>query len=185
MKLFILALTVPLLLETSVKAANLTFSPSALVATQTVTLSQSHWQQFSSEAGQFTVSLPGKPIQESETDNDGSVTNNFTVVNGESVYLVTYSDLVDEVNQVNPEEIFDAVCQGYTADGDKLVNRREIELDGYPGRIVDLNTTDGMVGRASMYLVENRLYQLILISPSAQEGEEFFESFRISKEQQN
>lgn len=183
MKLIILALAVPLFLETSVKAANSTFFPSASVATRAVILTQSNWQQFSSTAGNFTVSLPGTPTKESETDDDGSVANNFTVVYGETVYLVTYSDLVDE-NQVNPEEIFDAVCEGYAADGDKLVNKREIKLNGgYPGRIVELNTTDGMVGKASMYLVKNRLYQLIVISPSTEEQEKFFESFRISSEQ--
>lgn len=183
MKLIILALAAPLLLETSVKAANPTFFPSASVATRAVILTQSNWQQFSSKAGNFTVFLPGTPTEDSETDDDGSVANNFTVVHGETVYLVTYSDLVDEVNQLNPGEIFDAVCEGYTADGDKLVNKREIKLNGYPGRIVDLNTTDGMVGKASMYLVGNRLYQLILISPNTEEGDKFFASFRISGEQ--
>lgn len=183
MKLIILALAVPLLLETSVKAANPTFFPSASVATRAVILTQSNWQQFSSTAGNFTVSLPGTPTKKSETDDDGSVANNFTVVHGETVYLVTYSDLVDQVNQVNPGEIFDAVCEGYTADGDKLVNKREIKLNGYPGRIVELNTTDGMVGKASMYLVRNRLYQLIVISPSTEDQEKFFESFRISSGQ--
>lgn len=184
MKLIILALAVPLLFASSAKAANSTFFPSALVATRAVILTQSNWQQFSSKAGKFTVSLPGKPTEESETDDNGSVANNFTVVHGETVYLVTYSDLVDEVDQLNPGEIFDAVCEGYTADGDNLVNKREIKLNGYPGRIVDLNTTDGMVGKASMYLVGNRLYQLIVISASTEEQEKFFESFRISSEQQ-
>lgn len=179
MKLIILALAVPLLLETSVKAANTVLPLSTPIAAQAVMLTQSNWQQFSSAEGNFTVSLPGVPTEQSEKDDDGSVANNFTVVNGDTVYLVTYSDLVGEVNRVNPVEIFDAVCEGYTADGDKLVNKREIELDGHPGRIVELNTTDGMVGKASMYLVGNRLYQLIVISPNAEEGQKFFESFQI------
>lgn len=176
---FIILVLISLSLATSVKAAHITFYASNLNDQQSIILTQSKWQQFSSTAGKFTVSLPGKPIEESETDEDGSVANNFTVVDGETVYLVTYSDLVEEVNQVAPEEIFDAVCEGYTADGDRLVNKREVELDGYPGRVVELNTTYGMVGKASMYLVKNRLYQLIVFSPSKEEGEKFFESFHI------
>lgn len=179
MKLVILALTVPLLLETSV-VSTLTFSVSASTATRAVILTQSNWQQFSSPTGKFTVSLPGKPTEELDTDDDGSVAKNFTVVDGETVYLITYSDLVSEVNQVNPIEIFDAVCEGYTADGDKLVNKHEVQLDGHPGRLVELNTTDGLVGKASMYLVGNRLYQLILISPDKNKGDRFFKSFHIS-----
>ncbi len=69
--------------------------------------------------------------------------------NGETVYLVTYSDLVKEVTQLKPQEIFDAVCEGYTADGDKLLNQREIKLGEYPGRTVELIATDGMKGKAS------------------------------------
>lgn len=177
-KLIILVL-ISLSLATSVKAAHITFSTLNL-NNQSIILTQSKWQQFSSIAGKFTVSLPGKPIEKSETDEDGSVANNFTVVDGETVYLVTYSDLVEEVNQVSPKEIFDAVCEGYTADGDKLVGKQEVELNGYPGRVVELNTTDGMVGKASIYLAEKRLYQLIVISPAKEEGKQFFESFQIS-----
>lgn len=177
---FILFALISLSLTSSVKAANLVFPPTTINQPQSLILTQSKWQQFSSVAGKFTVSLPGKPIEESETDEDGSVANNFTVVDGETVYLVTYSDLVEEVNQIATDEIFDAVCEGYTADGDRLVNKREVKIDGYPGRMVELNTTDGMVGKASMYLVGNRLYQLIVISSSKKEGENFFESFHIS-----
>ena len=180
MKLLIMTLTVPLLLGTSVKSASAAFFPSAAIATQAVVLTQSNWQQFSSSTGKFTISLPAKPTEETDTDDDGSVAKNYTVVDGETVYLITYSDLVAEVNQLNPTEIFDAVCEGYTADGDKLVNKREIELDGYPGILVELNTTDGLVGKASIYLVGNRLYQLILISPDKDKGNQFFDSFRIS-----
>ncbi|WP_144405638.1 hypothetical protein [Aliterella atlantica] len=171
---------IPLFLATSVKATNLILYPITLNQPQSLILTQGKWQQFSSSAGKFTVSLPGKPIEDLETDDDGSVANNFTVVDGETVYLVTYSDLVKEVNRVATEEIFDAVGEGYTADGDKLVNQREVKLDEYPGRVVELNTTDGMVGKATIYLVGNRLYQLIVISPNKEIGEQFFESFRIS-----
>lgn len=178
MKLIILALTVPLLLD-SAKAASITFSPFASITTQEIILSQSNWQQFYSKAGNFTVSLPGKPIEESETYDDGSVANNFTVVDKETVYLVTYADVVEVGNQVDPIETFDAVCEGYTADGDTIINKQEIELNGHPGRLVEFKTTDGAVGKASIYLVKNRLYQLILISPNKEEGKQFFDSFKI------
>lgn len=99
----------------------------------------------------------------------------------ETVYLVTYSDLVAEVTQLKPTEIFDAVCEGYAADGDKLVNQREIKLGGYPGRSVNLEATDGMSGKASMYLVGNRLYQLLLISPKSEDGKQFFDSSQVNE----
>ncbi len=126
--------------------------------------------------------MPGKPTQESETDADGSVTQDFTVVNGETVYLVTYADLVEEVTQLKPGEIFDAVCEGYASDGDKLVDQREIRLNGYPGRRVELKATDGMKGKASMYLIGNRLYQLFLISSTlSEDGKQFFDSFQVTE----
>lgn len=68
---------------------------------------RSPWQQVSSQTGNFKVLMPGKPTQESDTDADGSVTQNFTVVDGETVYLVIYSDIATEVTQVKPGEIFD------------------------------------------------------------------------------
>ncbi len=167
------------LLVTSVQANPIVPQSSVTYAQQILT--RSPWQQFSSKAGNFTVLMPGKPTQESDTDADGSVTQDFTVVNGETVYLVTYSDLVEEVTQLKPSEIFDAVCEGYTADGDKLVNQREIKLGAYPGRTVELKATDGMKGKASMYLVGKRLYQLLLISSKLEDGKQFFESFQVTE----
>ena len=163
---------------TSVTASPIVRHSSVIYAQKILT--RSPWQQFSSEAGKFTVLMPGKPTQESDTDADGSITHNFTVVRGETVYLVTYSELVDVVTQLNPSEIFDAVCGGYAADGDKLVNQREIELSGYPGRSVELRAKDGTSGKASMYLIGNRLYQLLLISPNLEDGKQFFESFQVT-----
>jgi len=145
------------------------------------TLTRSPWQLFSFPAGKFTVSMPGKPTQESNTDEDGFVTHDFTVVNGEAVYLLTYSELVNEVTQLKSKEIFDAVCEGYANDGDKLVNQREINLNGHPGRSVDLKATDGTSGKASMYLIGNRLYQLLLINSKAEDGKQFFDSFQLTE----
>ena len=178
MKLILLALiaTASVLLTTSVTAHSIVHNSEVIYAQKTLT-----WQQFSSLAGKFTVLLPGKPTQESDTDADGSVTHDFTVVDGETVYLVTYSELVKEVTQLKPTEIFDAVCDGYAKDGDKLVNQREIELSGYPGRSVDLKATDGTSGKASMYLIGNRLYQLLLISSQAEDGKQFFDSFQLTE----
>lgn len=179
MKLITLTLItiVSSLLVTSVNVP----SPTEITYAQQI-LKRSPWQQFSSPVGKFTISMPGKPIQESSTDPDGSVTHNFTVVSGETVYLVTYSDLVAEVERVKPSEIFDAVCKGYIADGDKLVNQREIQLSGgYPGRSVDLKATDGMNGKANIYLIGNRLYQLLLISSEVEDGRQFFDSFQVTE----
>ncbi len=167
------------LLATSVTASPIVRQSSVSYAQ--LTIARSPWQQFSSKVGKFAVSMPGAPTEESETDTDGFVTHNFTLVNGETVYLVTYSDLAKEVTQVKPGEIFDAVCEGYAADGDKLVNKREIELDGYFGRTVELKATDGINGKASMYLVGNRLYQLLLISPNLENGKQFFDSFQVTE----
>ncbi len=167
------------LLVTSVQASPIVH-PASVTYAQNI-LRRSPWQQFSSKTGNFTVLMPGKPKQESDTDADGSITQDFTVVNGETVYLVTYSDLVEEVTQLKPSEIFDAVCEGYTADGDKLSNQREIKLGEYPGRTVELKATDGMKGKASMYLVENRLYQLLLISSKSEDGKQFFDSFQVTE----
>jgi hypothetical protein len=169
-------------LLTTSATANPLVRPSSIIYAQQ-TLKRSPWQQFSSGPGNFTILMPGKPTQESDTDADGSITHNFTVVNGETVYLVTYSDLAEEVTQVEPGEIFDAVCGGYAADGDRLVNQREIELSGYPGRSVELKANDGMSGKASMYLIGNRLYQLLLISPESGEGKQFFDSFQLTEKQ--
>ncbi len=180
MKPIILSLiTMSGLLVTSVQA-NTIVRPAVVTYAQKI-LERSPWQQFSSESGNFTVLMPGKPTQKSETDADGSVTNDFTVVNGETVYLVTYADLVKEVTQLKPTEIFDAVCEGYAADGDKLINQREIKLNGYPGRSVELKATDGISGKASMYLIKNRLYQLLVISSKVEDEKRFFDSFQITE----
>lgn len=59
--------------------------------------------------------------------------------------------------------------------------QRKIELGEYPGRSVEIEATDGMNGKASIYLIGNRLYQLLLISPNLEDGKQFFESFQVTE----
>jgi TonB family protein len=130
------------------------------------------WKEFSSTAGRFKVSaLLGDPTNTSSTIKSplGKIKRHtFTFWVGFANFLVSYSDLpviLSEPDQV--KEFLDhqwdkdeVVSQG------KLLNRTEIELDGYPGRELIVETPKSTF-RMKYYLVGRRFYQITVSTLTA------------------
>jgi len=129
------------------------------------------WKEFSSAAGRFKVTLPGKPTEATNTIKSrvGKIERHtFTLGVGFAAYLVSYSDFpvsLTEPSQV--KEFLDHMHEGEVASSQgNLLSMTEIELDGYPGREFIAETPNSTY-RMRYYLVGRRFYQIAISTPSA------------------
>lgn len=155
-----------------------------LATAQAVPIAQGDWQKFSSTAGRFSVLMPGTPTEETQTDKieDGRTYQQyyFTVTQPEGVYFVAYSEFPgSEVSQVDADTILEAASEGILVDGGRLLSQREISLEGYPGREIEYEDSEGNLSNTRIFLVEERLYQLIAIASNSDDVSRFFDSFEL------
>ena len=132
-------------------------------------IAQSIWKPFSSSEGGFTVLLPGIPTEENKSVDTkfGSITVHTFYVrrNNESLYAVAYSDLPDSIS-ANSNEINQLLAEapsGFSegAEG-RLVNQEPISLGNFPGREFRLELSEGAIARGRFFLVNRRLYQVVV-----------------------
>ena len=156
------------------------------------------WKEFSSTAGRFKVALPGNPTETSKTVEyrfRKFKRHMFNLEAGFGAFLVSYSDLpVILAEQDEVEEFLNHhMHEGEVASSQgKLLSKTEIDLDGYPGRELIVETPDSTF-RMKYYLVEQRFYQIAISTPNgpAKNAEgtaksmeiiasKFFDSFKLT-----
>jgi hypothetical protein len=149
-------------------------------------------QAFTSAAGGFSVMAPG-PVEEKIQSLDiplaGKIDMHaFNGHKGNISYVVAYADYpVEIVSQRDPEKVLDGSRDGMVGNiNGKLLTEFKISIDGYPGReiVVDTKIGDGQDAtiKARLYLVGNRLYQLIALAPKGEglgDMQPFLESFAL------
>jgi hypothetical protein len=155
--------------------------------------SQATYEEFSSESGNFTIDAPEtlEETQQSVQTPVGPIDiHTFTTESENSAYVVAYSDYPSEImEQTDPETLLNSSRDGAINNlGGTLVSEEDIDLDGNPGRSLVIDTAAGTEEAATInsriYLVDNRLYQVLVVVP---EGEEkvidstaFLESFELN-----
>ena len=150
------------------------------------------WQDFSSDAGKFTVSMPATPKETSQSVDTaaGKIDLHlFTAQVGTSAYLVSYSDYpADMMSQADPAKVLDGAMNGAVTNvSGTILSSQDVTLDGNPGKdfTADGKITkpgDGSV-RGRIYLVKNRLYQIIIVGlkdqiPAA-DADKYMQSFKL------
>lgn len=149
-------------------------------------------EEFSPESGGFTVMAP-TPMTENSQQVETAVgpieVYTFAAQRQDAAYIVAYSDYPAEiVAQNDPATMLDGSRDGALRNvGGTLVSEESIELNGNPGRAVTISTTVGesqreAVVNARLFLVDNRLYQLLVVQPAAADpdsAQSFLESFSL------
>lgn len=151
-------------------------------------------QEFTSETGGFAISTPvtlSEASQSVETQVGNIDIYTFTAEEPEAAYVVAYSDYPSEiVAQSDPTAMLDGSRDGAVNNvGGTLISENPVELAGNPGRalVIDTQTETGAAAtvNARLYLVDNRLYQVLVVVPKDQEGkvdvQGFLDSFTLSE----
>jgi TonB family protein len=152
------------------------------------------WQEFSPSEGRFSVKLPSRPVtttQRVETPDGWLPMRVYTLATPDQ-YIVSYMDYPRTLEDpARVGQFFAGVRDGaLRATGATLLRERDVTLAGHPGRQFKMKLRGGLVGRARIYVVGNRLYQLLFIvheegapelklRSNEEAADRFFDSFRL------
>jgi len=141
------------------------------------------WTTYSSAPGRFSMLFPGQPtLKEQPVDSAaGKLTNNILMASsGSSAFLASYADypLVNDDLQAILDRVRDGAVSGIKG---TLIKSTPITHKGYPGREFQASG-EGLLATFRIYVVNNRLYQMVAVYPpgaSTEEVKDFLNSFDL------
>lgn len=146
--------------------------------------------EYKSVGGRFSILFPKDPKEEKQTtDTDvGSIDSySFTVEDKSIVYMVTYNDYpADAMISADVDTVLDGARDGaLNSTNSKLISETKIQIDGYSGREIKAQTSkDNMIIVSRIYLVKNRLYQILALATHENCDNssyiKFFNSFKLA-----
>ncbi len=148
---------------------------------------------FSSDAGRFSIVTPTKfteQTQTTEVPNIGSIDiHTFSGQQGDIAYYVTYTDYpVEIVQKSDPNKMLEGSRDGASSSVNGVITAdSSISIDTYPGREFIVEATDesgkSYAIKSHVFLVDNRLYQIMVITPKGKPlskgSDEFLLSFKL------
>jgi len=146
---------------------------------------------FVSTAGRFSVISPGRMIESQEAVQTAAgeiMMYLFMYETSSSARLVGYADYEKElVSRVDPEELLNGTRDGAVGNVNGILQKEtRITIDGFPGRDLEFSAiieAKVVSARARIYLVENRLYQILALEESStgvsDEMIAFIDSFKL------
>lgn len=147
------------------------------------------WIKYSSEAGRFSILMPVQPkVQEQPVKTAaGELTNHvFLALKGSAAFAISYADYPQ--NDADPQKVLDNVRQGaITGIKGTLISGSNITHKGYPGREFQAST-EGALYTSRIFLVNNRLYQMVVVAPAGSlttaEISKYLTSFNLTIDEQ-
>jgi hypothetical protein len=153
----------------------------------------SEWKTFTSREGKYKALLPSGA--KTKTQSVKTEIGPVKVVTTEAAlegthYMVVYADYpADRFKDADPDKVLDGVRGGAVKEAKgKLVSEKKITLGKarHPGRDLLIETLDGKARvRQRIYLVRNRLYQILAIGTEeavkARTVDKFHESFTLTE----
>lgn len=122
------------------------------------------WTEFTHANGRYKTAFPGKPQE--QTVNAGGLKFIINVIenkNQGSAFVVAYNDMPNDIN-LSDENLANKALDGGVAGmakGGKAATTK-ITYGKYLGREVLIDAVGGKKQKARMYLVGNRLYQVLV-----------------------
>jgi hypothetical protein len=146
---------------------------------------QSSWQLVKSAEGKFTVSMPCKPVIETQpADGDVAAQVYHSCSNEAGRFVVTYSDFGTVLDS---KSMLDAYSEG-TLSGGTLISKKPLLLGRIPGRELVLSSCDenaAIVYKWHIYHVGKRIYAITAGSQNpvdaAADITKFLSSFAIQR----
>lgn len=150
---------------------------------------------FTPSEGRFSVLMPSEPTKKEQQVKTatGELKVTLWIAEGkaDSYFVVSHSDIPDkDLKKGAEEKRLDQACKGAvdSARGKLRGEEKSIKLDGkYPGREIVIEKDGEIVARMRVYLVANRLYQVMVLGNGAffasrdKEATAFLDSFRLVK----
>lgn len=142
------------------------------------------WTRFNSPEGRFSVLMPANPLREEQTKEvrgDKVVMRFFTAGSEQGVFIVAYADYKMGPAKQELDANRDSFLRGMKA---TLISESDIKLQENPGREIRAER-DRLSIRSRIYLIGNRYYQVVAITPATLPGnlqaDRFLASFELSR----
>lgn len=144
-------------------------------------MAQASWQNFSSPDGQFTVRVPSNP--EEQVQENGKLY--IVTAPDPALYAVAYIDTpnIDTARLDTQKKARDAAIAEYLRGGNFQLKREE-ELANHPylGKEIEFvfsQNTNAQSGIARFFIFGQRVYGVIVITPSSENRQRFLDSFQF------
>ncbi|MEG4799686.1 hypothetical protein QUB63_09345 [Microcoleus sp. ARI1-B5] len=141
------------------------------------------WLPFCSAQGQFAIDMPGTPKINTETFSTQITAHTYrSILKNKETYLLQYFDLDFRLSNNNIKiTLNNAVDLFVVAANAKLLQVRDISLGGYPGKEFEFQPLSPKepVGVGQVFLVETRVYGLVVTTPEPENAQKFLDSFRL------
>jgi hypothetical protein len=159
----------------------------------TLVPAQGEWKTFSPDAGHFAVQMPGTPTEFKKTvEAPGGAVEvlvyELAVPGTEGKFAVSYFDIPEASAKPGTEDKrLDNARDGAIASSKgKLKREKSLLLDTYPGREITIEIEGKGLVAVRLYVVRNRLYQVMAVGPSdlvtSQDAQKFLGSFRLASQ---
>jgi hypothetical protein len=143
------------------------------------------WKTFIPGKGGFSVSVPGIPMEAAQPDGVA-----YGLDQGSLALAIVYNDYAPaKVEQQKPETLLNAARDAMLVEErgkkSKLLSEGKVAQSGIEGREFRAATTGGILLRVRLFLVKQRMYQLIVAMPlKSEKGFEkqtlkFLDSFQL------
>jgi len=162
----------------------------ALASTLAYAGDEPEWKEFASKEGRFKVLMPGTPKQdqaETESDFGKGILHMNVVQAGKTMYGANYCDFPAEIKKAPLKQLFDSSRDGAVANLEgKLANEKDIKLGVHPGREIQIDVANGkQLFRVRVYLVDQRLYQVVILGTkehaTSKAADKFLDSFKLAE----
>ena len=131
--------------------------------------SQNAWKSYPYPADGFSISAPSQPSyrnQPQATDAGNVDLHNYIISLGNTGVVIISSSEVPGLEKAPPADRLQKAKLGALKAGNAtLTTEKKIALGPYPGLQYEATGQNQLHVRARMYIVKNRLYQLMEISP--------------------
>lgn len=160
----------------------------------TIEASADDWITFTSDEGGFTLRLPAQPKEQRRPiENEAGSTTAIMYITevGNTAFGAGFSDFPESAANTDPGMVLAGARDGAAKKvNGTVVDEKAIEINGHPGMEVKVNIPaaasmpGGATYRARLYLVNNRLYQVIYVALKkdevADEYQKLFASFQLT-----
>lgn len=180
MKFLPLVLVTATLVVLSVKFASPVQAQSAPLR---VALPQPDWHPFCSAEGQFAIDMPGTTKIKTETFSTQITTHTYrSNLKNKETYLLQYFDLEFPPSNTNIKITLNNAVDFFVVGANaRLLQVRDISLGDYPGKEFEFQPLSPKepIGIGQVFLVDRRIYGLVVSTPKPENAQKFLESFRL------
>jgi hypothetical protein len=165
-------------------------APLALIVLAPALAAAQEWQDFNSPECRCSASYPGKPqpkTQSMQTKVGTLDARMFMLEMPNAFYALAFVDYPrDAIAKNSPDSLLDAARDGAVGNvKGKLASETKVSMNGFPGRELRIEAPGDLALQARMYLVKERLYQVLVVMPKAKESaadsKRFLDSFKFQK----